>query len=207
MGISIPGKVIVFDYGEVISVTPTVEDRTALADLAGGDVEVFWPAYWRHRDALDQGALSIQQYWRGIERELGESWGDATIHRLWLADFRSWLTIDHETLEVLLELKEGGTRMALLSNAGRDFGSYFRHGTLGDLFEAVFVSGELGTIKPSADIFEHVMNELGIAPEQTVFIDNKEGNVRGAEALGIAGHVYSTARDLRTYLETLAAEY
>ena len=39
--------------------------------------------------------------------------------------------------------------MALLSNAGRDFGSYFRHGTLGDLFEKVFVSGELGTIKPS----------------------------------------------------------
>lgn len=205
MAISIPGKVIVFDYGEVISVTPTEEDRAALTELAGGDAEVFWPAYWRHRDALDQGTLSIQAYWRGIERELGESWGDATIHRLWLADFRSWLSIDHDTLEVLLDLKAGGTRLALLSNAGRDFGSYFRHGTLGDLFEQVFVSGELGTIKPSAEIFQHVMAELGVTPEEMVFIDNKEANVRGAEALGIAGHVFTTANDLRAYLEALGA--
>jgi putative hydrolase of the HAD superfamily len=205
MAISIPGRVVVFDYGEVISATPTTEDRAALAALAGGDAEVFWPAYWRHRDALDQGTLSIQAYWRGIERELGESWGDATIHRLWLADFRSWLTIDRDTLDVLLDLQEGGTRMALLSNAGRDFGSYFRHGTLGDLFEQVFVSGELGTIKPSAEIFEHVLAELGVTPAQTVFVDNKEANVRGAEALGIAGHVFTTAPDLRAYLESLAA--
>lgn len=205
MAISIPGKVIVFDYGEVISVTPTEEDRAALTELAGGDAEVFWPAYWRHRDALDQGTLSIQAYWRGIERELGESWGDATIHRLWLADFRSWLSIDHDTLEVLLDLKAGGTRLALLSNAGRDFSSYFRHGTLGDLFEQVFVSGELGTIKPSAEIFQHVMAELDVTPEETVFIDNKEANVRGAEALGIAGHVFTTANDLRAYLEALGA--
>jgi putative hydrolase of the HAD superfamily len=67
------------------------------------------------------------------------------------------------------------------------------------------VSGELGTIKPSAEIFEHVMQQLGVTPEQTVFIDNKEVNVRGAEALGIAGHVYTTAADLRAYLEGLAA--
>lgn len=205
MGISIPGKVIVFDYGEVISTSPSEADREALSGLAGGDAEVFWPAYWRHRDALDQGTMTIQQYWRGIERELGEQWGDAKIHRLWLADFRSWLSIDHDTLDVLVDLHDGGTRMALLSNAGRDFGSYFRHGTLGDLFEQVFVSGELGTIKPSADIFEHVMRELGIGPAEMVFIDNKEVNVRGAEDLGIAGHVFTTGSDLRAYLEALAA--
>ncbi|MEV8214565.1 HAD family phosphatase [Leifsonia sp. NPDC077715] len=205
MAISIPGKVVVFDYGEVISVTPTPEDRAALTELAGGDAERFWPAYWRHRNALDQGTLSIQSYWRGIERELGESWGDATVHRLWLADFRSWLTIDHDTLDVLLDLKEGGTRMALLSNAGRDFGSYFRHGTLGDLFEQVFVSGELGTIKPSPEIFEHVMSSLGVTPEETVFIDNKEENVRGAEALGIAGHVFTSPQGLRAYLDALGS--
>ncbi|WP_295125511.1 HAD-IA family hydrolase [uncultured Leifsonia sp.] len=115
------------------------------------------------------------------------------------------MTIDHDTLQVLLDLKAGGTRLALLSNAGRDFGSYFRHGTLGDLFEQVFVSGELGTVKPGAEIFEHVMAELGVTAEQTVFIDNKAENVEGARALGIAGHVYTSAADLRAYLESLAA--
>lgn len=203
--ISLPGRVVVFDYGEVISLTPTDEDRAALTELAGGDADVFWPAYWRHRAALDEGTLSIQQYWRSIERELGEQWGDATIHRLWLADFRSWLTVDRDTLDVLVDLKEGGTRLALLSNAGRDFGSYYRNGSLGDLFEKVFVSGELGTSKPGPDIFRHVLEELGITAADAVFIDNKEKNVRGAEAVGITGHVYTTADDLRAYLQSLAA--
>ncbi len=203
-GISIPGKVVVFDYGEVISVTPSEADRANIADLAGAESERFWPAYWRHRDALDQGTVSIRDYWRGIASELGEPWSDAKIHRLWLADFRSWLSIDHSTLDVLLDLQRGGTRMALLSNAGRDFGSYFRHGTLGDLFEAVFVSGELGTIKPSADIFEIVIAELGITAGQMVFVDNREINVKGAEAIGITGHLFTGADDLREFLATIA---
>lgn len=205
MGISIPGKVIVFDYGEVISITPSESDRAALTELAGGDADVFWPAYWRHRNALDQGTLSVRDYWQTIGTELGENWGDATVHRLWLADFRSWLTVDHDTLDVLVELKEGGTRMALLSNAGRDFGSYFRHGALGDLFEQVFVSGELGIVKPGAEIFQAVLRDLGVSAAETVFIDNKEENVRGAEDLGIAGHVFTAAADLRAYLESIAA--
>lgn len=210
MGISIPGRVVVFDYGEVISEAPNIAERRALLELAGvtpgtADETGFWRAYDRHRDALDQGTLGIREYWGGIADELGVQWTPALIHRLWVVDFRSWLSIDPGTLEVLADLADGGTRLALLSNAGRDFGSYFRFGALGELFEAVFVSGELGIIKPSAAIFELAMRELGITAGQTVFIDNKEINVRGAEALGITGHVFTGADALRSFLTELAA--
>jgi putative hydrolase of the HAD superfamily len=204
MPIRIPDHVIVFDYGEVISVTPTEADRAALVSLAGVEPGLFWPEYWRHRDALDEGTLSISDYWRGIAAATDANWSDAMIHRLWVTDFRSWLSADPGTLEVLVELRDGDTRMALLSNAGADFSSYFRHGPLGALFEAVFVSGELGMIKPAAPIFEHVMRELGITAAQTVFIDNKEVNVRAAEALGITGHVFTDAGRLRDFLVALS---
>lgn len=204
MPIRIPDRVIVFDYGEVISVTPTEADRAALVSLAGVEPRLFWPEYWRNRDALDEGALSISDYWRGIAAATGANWSDAMIHRLWVTDFRSWLSADPGTLDVLVELRDGDTRMALLSNAGADFSSYFRHGPLGALFEAVFVSGELGMIKPAAPIFEHVMRELGITAAQTVFIDNKEANVRAAEALGITGHVFTDAARLHDFLIALS---
>jgi putative hydrolase of the HAD superfamily len=203
MPISIPDRVIVFDYGEVISVSPSEPDRAALLAVAGVDAERFWPAYWERRDALDQGTLAVTDYWRQISDELEAGWSPSTIHQLWVTDFRSWLSADTATLDLLVELREGGTRMALLSNAGADFGSYFRDGPLGALFEQVFVSGELGMIKPAAEIFQHVMAELGITAEQTVFIDNKEVNVRGAEALGITGHLYTGADGLRAFLTTL----
>jgi putative hydrolase of the HAD superfamily len=33
-----------------------------------------------------------------------------------------------------------------------------------------------------------------------VFIDNREANVRGAEALGITGHLFTDATSLRAFL-------
>jgi putative hydrolase of the HAD superfamily len=206
MEISIPGKVIVFDYGEVISIVPSDADRARLTELAGDDSPAFWESYWRHREPLDQGTITVRQYWRQIEMDLGKNWDTARIHALWLTDFRGWLAIDNGTLDVLIDLQNGGTRMALLSNAGRDFASYYRHGMLGDFFEEVFVSGELGTLKPGADIFQAALAGLNIPAHEMIFIDNREENIRGAEALGIVGHVFTDAVNLRSYLEGIAAQ-
>ncbi len=204
--ISIPGKVVVFDYGEVISPTPTAADRARLTDLAGNDTPAFWNAYWHHRKALDQGTITVMEYWRNIQRDLGREWDTARVHALWLTDFRGWLAIDRGTLDVLVNLQQGGTRMALLSNAGRDFASYYRHGMLGDFFEQVFVSSELGTLKPDAKIFHALLSGLRVRPDEIVFIDDREENIRGANAVGIIGHEFTNASNLRSYLEGLAAE-
>jgi putative hydrolase of the HAD superfamily len=206
MAITIPGRVIVFDYGEVISIMPTEADRAQLTKLAGVDGPVFWDAYWRHRDALDQGTKTVKEYWQSIGDDLGMSWNTAQMHRLWLIDFRGWLAIDPGVLDVLIDLQEGGTRMALLSNAGPDFASYYRHGMIGDFFEQVFTSGELGTLKPGPEIYAALISGLAVRPDEVVFVDNKEENVHGAQALGITGHVFTTAANLRAYLENVAQE-
>ncbi|WP_311879078.1 HAD family hydrolase [Microbacterium forte] len=203
--ISIPGKVIVFDYGEVISNEPTVAERSEIVALAGMQERAsqFWNSYWLHRFALDHGTVTPKEYWRRIEHDLEATWHPAQHHELWLRDFRSWLAIDPNTLDVLLDLQRGNTRMALLSNAGRDFASYYRHGMLGDFFEVVLISGEIGSSKPSRAIYEHLLRELSAPAKDVVFIDNRTDNVAGAEAVGIAGHVYTTTADLRLFLSRL----
>jgi putative hydrolase of the HAD superfamily len=203
--ISLPGRTVVFDYGEVISLTPTEQDRAVILGLAGVPAEPFWRAYFAHRDGLDQGTAGVRAYWQAIAAELGVVWSDARIHELWAADFRSWLSVNPGTIEVLADLKAGGTKLALLSNAGPDFGSYFRHGPLSDWFDAFYVSGELRLLKPEADIYRHVLDDLGITAEQMVFTDNRADNVAGAEALGITGHVFTDAASLRSFLVSLAS--
>lgn len=205
MDIVIPGKVVVFDYGEVISVVPTDADRAELISIAGAEPTLFWEAYWRHRHALDVWDFDTGDYWRRIREDLGANWGTELLHRLWLADLRSWLRINPDVLDVLIALQRGGTRMALLSNAGRDYSSYFRHGMLGDFFEQVFVSGELGALKPRPEIFRAVLEGLDVTAEEVLFIDDREENIRGAESLGIEGHVFTTAAKLRSFLEAVAS--
>jgi putative hydrolase of the HAD superfamily len=203
--ISLPGRTVVFDYGEVISLSPTEADREVILGLAGVAAEPFWRAYFAHRDGLDQGTAGVSAYWQAIAAELGVTWSDARIHELWAADFRSWLSVNPGTIEVLADLKAGGTKLALLSNAGPDFGSYFRHGPLSDWFDAFYVSGELKLLKPEAAIYEHVLADLGITAAEMVFTDNRADNVAGAEALGITGHVFTDAASLRAFLVSLSA--
>ncbi len=189
--ISLPGRTVIVDYGEVISLGQSAADRDAIRALAGVDGAKFWPAYWAHRAGLDLGRAGVVAYWRAIASEIGASWDDARVHELWSADLRSWLRINPETIEVLSDLKAGGTRLALLSNAGPDYGSYFRHGPLGDFFAACYVSGELNLLKPQPEIFRYVLADLGIGPADAVFVDNSERNVRGAQTLGITGHIFT----------------
>jgi putative hydrolase of the HAD superfamily len=205
--LSIPGRTVIFDYGEVISLAPSAADRAVIARLAGvnADDEPFWAAYFAHRDGLDQGTAGVAGYWQAIAADIGARWDSARVHELWAADFRSWLSINPATVEILADLRAGQTSLALLSNAGADFGSFLRHGPLGDFFPACYVSGELDMLKPHQKIYRHVLADLGITPAETVFIDNRAANVAGAESLGITGHVFTGATELREFLSSLAA--
>lgn len=181
-------------------------DRLAILGTALQEGDVFWPVYWRHRDDLDKGVIRVVEYWQRVAADLGVEWDLATIQRLWAIDFRSWISVEPGTVRLIEALHAGGTRTALLSNAGFDFGDPFRNAPFATLFEKVFVSAELGMLKPDAEIYRHVASELGIEPEQMVFIDNKQVNVDGATALGITGHVFTDVSGLRTFLESLAQE-
>lgn len=203
--IALGSRVVVFDYGEVISRSPSDADRAALVARSGADPERFWPAYWAHRDGLDQGSTSIAEYWARVADDLGLALDPIDVHELWAIDHRSWLSVDPGTLAVLHALRDGGTRLALLSNAGADFAGWLRHGSFAPLFDRVFVSGELDLVKPSAAIYEHVIDELGIAASDLVFIDNKAVNVDGAIAVGGVGHVFTDAAALESWLRGLAA--
>lgn len=201
--LSLPGKTVVFDYGEVISRTPSDDVRTRIEGLAGADPDLFWASYSRHRDALDAGDLSVVEYWQAIALDTSSEWSVSFIHRLWALDFPAWIDPEPGTIDVIADLKAGGTHLAILSNAGFDYGSTLRYSPVGTLFGHVFVSAELHDLKPSASIYRHVLDQLGIAPADMVFIDNKRVNVEGAEALGITGHVFTSPPELRAFLETL----
>ena len=206
--LSLPGRTLIFDYGEVISLSQSQADRAVIAGLAGaGDgaaAERFWAAYSAHRDGLDLGKAGVAAYWQAIAGDIGARWDQARVHELWAADLRSWLSVNPAVIDVLADLRAGNTPLALLSNAGPDYASFFRHGPLADFFSACYVSGELGLLKPHAEIYRHVLGDLGIAPAEAVFVDNRESNVAGAQALGITGHVFTGPGPLRAFLASLA---
>ena len=60
-------------------------------------------------------------------------------------------------------------------------------------FAAVVVSGAVKLAKPDPAIYRLTIERIGHAPEDTLFIDDREDNVRAAEAAGFKGHVFAGA--------------
>jgi putative hydrolase of the HAD superfamily len=205
MAIRIPNRVVVFDYGEVISVSPTEEDRAVIERIADCDPATFWESYWEHRDALDQGTVSIPEYWATIADAVGATWHPSTVQLLWAADFRSWISVEPGTIDLISRLFAGGTRIALLSNAGFDFAAPFRYSPMAQYFERMFVSAEMDNIKPDPAIYLEVCEGLGISADQMVFIDNKSINTDAAAALGATVHHFTGVSGLAEFLESLAS--
>jgi putative hydrolase of the HAD superfamily len=204
--LSLNGRTVIFDYGRVISLPPSPADRAAITCLAGidGDDAPFWAAYDAHRDGLDLGSGGIA-YWQAVAGDIGARWDAARVHELWAADFRSYLSLNPATVEVLADLHAAGTPLALLSNAGPDYGSFFRNGPISGFFSACYVSGELGLLKPDPEIYRHVLADLDITPDEAIFVDDRPDNVAGAESIGITGHVFADADGLRKFLASVAA--
>ena len=204
MDLALPGRLVLFDYGEVISRPQSDADRAVLLEVADVPVDAFWAAYWGERDRLDHGLLTARDYWLRIGRACGAAWDDGRLHALWAADLRSWISVDQDVVAIVAELHAAGTRLAVLSNAGIDY-SLLRGSPIAHLVERILLSAEMGLLKPDPEIFRAAAATLGIPADRIVFVDNRAGNVAGAESVGMTGHVFTDAASLRAFLVGLAA--
>ncbi len=71
-------------------------------------------------------------------------------------------------------------------------------------FSGAVVSGDEAVLKPDAAIYELVLSRFGLAAGETLFVDDRPGNVTAAEALGFAGHPFVDAPTLGRALVELA---
>ena len=71
---------------------------------------------------------------------------------------------------------------------------------LATTFKKCFFSFELKTLKPSPEFYTTVMKEIGLAPEEMLFIDDSQKNVDGAIAVGLPAVYYEPGTDLEALM-------
>jgi epoxide hydrolase-like predicted phosphatase len=87
---------------------------------------------------------------------------------------------DRQMRDAVRDLHDRGIRTALVSNSWRaeDY-------DVDDLFDAIVLSGELGTRKPDREIYVVALTRLGVSADRCVFVDDLGGNLKPAKALGM----------------------
>lgn len=95
------------------------------------------------------------------------------------------------TAELVSRLRENGVQLYLLTNmpAGIFAARRERYPVLRQ-FDGWVVSGEEGVLKPSPEIFARLRDRYRLDPATTLFVDDAEVNVRGAQAAGFRAHQF-----------------
>lgn len=195
---------VVFDMGNVLldfSIDRVIdpyfsreEDRALVRQV------VFDSGEWDRLDAGDFTEEEALARWQGMVPEpLRE--GVAGMFAHW-----------HETLveiegmaALIRDLKARGYRCYLLSNTSLRVETYWQDFEALRLLEERFISARVRLMKPDPAIYEAMCRTFGIAAEESVFIDDRPENVRGAEQVGMRG-IWFPAYDVEALRKNLEAE-
>ena len=69
------------------------------------------------------------------------------------------------------------------------------------LFDRVFDSSDLHIVKPDAGAYRFVMHKLKVKPRETLMVDDRSRNIRGAKRIGMNGVVYKNAAQFKKELK------
>ncbi|MHA6768145.1 HAD family hydrolase [Sphingobium ummariense] len=104
--------------------------------------------------------------------------------------------------ELVRDLDAAAVPLFGLTNFSAEFWPDFhaREAALFAPFRGIIVSGREQMVKPDPAIYALALARFGLAAEATLFIDDREENVRGARAAGMHAHLFRDARTLRAEL-------
>ena len=186
---------VLFDFGGVFTPSPFAAVKAGGA-VNGHDPEVllalvFGP-YDRDTDhpwhQLERGEISFSDCHSQL-RQLATDQGIDADPLEALRGMGSGERHDEPFVARGLKLRAEGYRTGLITNNIKEFSAGWRSLLpVDDLFEVVIDSCEVGMRKPNPRIFQLALEKLGHPePNQTVFIDDYQGNIDAANALGMHG--------------------
>ncbi|MDC7222650.1 MAG: HAD-IA family hydrolase [Spirochaetales bacterium] len=107
-------------------------------------------------------------------------------------------TFFEEVEEVLTRLKSE-YKLALVSDAWPSLGKVYKFAGLKDHFSSIVISSLLGTRKPDKRMYLTALEELGLTPEEVLFVDDNILNLEGAREVGIR-ETYLLCRSFKAFL-------
>lgn len=111
--------------------------------------------------------------------------------------------VPNERLFAYIEGLKPKYKLGLLSNAAADrLQQIFTENELAD-FDAITLSYQKGFIKPQSEAFEVAARELGVTPEECVFVDDQQRHIDGALAAGMRGILYTDFEHFEPELDKL----
>lgn len=193
---------VIFDLGKV---------------LIDWDPRHVYRKYFKDEEKMEWFLSTVCSNEWNLEQDRGRTFADAVkiataVHPNYVAEIKAYDAEWHEmvpgaivgSVDILEELHRKSVPLYAITNWNQD---KFRETRLRfpflELFRDIVVSGDEKLIKPDAAIYELCLKRNDLKASDSFFIDDSLKNVKGAEAVGMKAHHFSSPAKLRTELKQL----
>jgi putative hydrolase of the HAD superfamily len=195
-------KNVVFDIGNVIVrwdpihiTSRTFGPERATPEFIGS---IFGPETWL---PLNRGELTEAQAKQAYQDRLGFTTGEADKLFYNINDSLDLLT---DTVALMERLQSADFRIFALSDNVHEIVHYLKQRyDFWRFFEGAVISAEIGLLKPSQEIFLHLLETHALRAEECVFLDDVLANVEGAQSVGMRALQFSDATRAEQELKAL----
>jgi putative hydrolase of the HAD superfamily len=152
--------------------------------------------FFSSREPAPEENISDENNLTALERrievlclQLNQKLGNKELRRIAdkiAAAWQAHISIDPQTVPVISALKHNKT-VGLVSNFDHPphVRRFLSGNGLGNCFDTVIISGEVGVKKPDPAIFSFGLEQTGLAPDNVVYVGDTHEDVAGAIAAGI----------------------
>jgi HAD superfamily hydrolase (TIGR01509 family) len=191
-------KVVFFDFGGVLAEEGFREGLLAIARHHGLDPQEFLKTAvdLTFNQGFVTGKLDVKMYWQMLrEKTRLHAPDDALSHEV-LSRFtvRPWM------LDLVKKLKQAFIRVAILSDQTKWLDEFAKKHGFCQLFERIFNSYYLGMSKRDLALFDYVVVEMRVKPEEALLIDDNQGNIERAKQRGLQGILFQTRESFESEL-------
>lgn len=134
-------------------------------------------------DEMDRGALDDEEI---LERFIARDPSVSGKIRQFVEHVGTAIHRFDYTMDWIARMKENGYRVYILSNyAARTFEQTKEELSFLSLTDGAVFSFEIRKIKPEPEIYQTLLSNYGLKPEECLFLDDRPENAEGARALGM----------------------
>ena len=203
-------KNLVFDFGGVVADLTRERAIAAFEALGVSDADTMLSAYKQTGLYLgiEDGSLSKDAFCAALSARVGRTLDNAQVGAAWYAFVEGVPAYKLAELERLRR----DYRVYILSNTNPYVVDWMRSPAftpegraLSDFVDKLYTSCEIGACKPDAKIFDAVIADAALRPQETLFVDDGADNIAQAQAMGFFTYCPKNREDWRAPIRRLLA--
>lgn len=146
------------------------------------------------------GELDINDYIYELKRKYSEISNELE-YVLSPQNYNKTFPIMIDTLNLVLELKQQGYKIYLLSNITQASFEYINNAIeLTKYFDGGLYSFQEKMVKPNYTFYENLLKKYNLIKSETIFFDDKDKNVQAGNEVGIKSIKFKSVKDIKNNL-------